>query len=336
MKLDIMQKYVNHQLNTLPISEIITDKLSEPLHFESSINLNSDVPNIQKAEMLLNELGYHVDDIKYPYSNDNLNYQKITQKAREIIREINLSKDSVNRVLKSINEPIDNGCSHIDGIKELILNIHSDYQASFGDVVKASTKYMEKINTELGKISNFIHSGKDGKVKFNAIDFAKSLDLAVSEYSGVKHDDMKNKHLTLEEYFASWDINRTNATPLFSIKGKEGEYAFWKRKLEGQGFAVEQDNFDSKKINIYPDFKSIKEILSSILKTDAWNGNDIQPQIFQTLQTGIDSQKNIINNNASRLLEVFRQDNNHFETIIQLLIQLLKDLQQYNNGFVNM
>lgn len=38
----------------------------------------------------------------------------------------------------------------------------------------------------------------------------------------------------------------------------------------------------------------------------------------------------------SRLLETFRQDNSHFETLTQLLIQLYKDLQQYNNGYVNM
>ncbi|MEX9941835.1 hypothetical protein AB7Z36_16270 [Providencia rettgeri] len=59
-------------------------------------------------------------------------------------------------------------------------------------------------------------------------------------------------------------------------------------------------------------------------------------QEFQSLQTAIDSQKNAINSSVSRLLETFRQDNSHFETLTQLLIQLYKDLQQYNNGYVNM
>lgn len=58
-------------------------------------------------------------------------------------------------------------------------------------------------------------------------------------------------------------------------------------------------------------------------------------QEFQSMQTAIDSQKNAVNNSVSRLLENFRQDNSHFETLTQLLIQLIKDLGQNNNALIN-
>lgn len=62
----------------------------------------------------------------------------------------------------------------------------------------------------------------------------------------------------------------------------------------------------------------------------------ISAQIFQSFQTAIDAQKNAINSSVSRLLETFRQDNSHFDTLVQLLIQLIKDLNQNNNSLINM
>ncbi|WP_108478670.1 MULTISPECIES: hypothetical protein [Providencia] len=59
-------------------------------------------------------------------------------------------------------------------------------------------------------------------------------------------------------------------------------------------------------------------------------------QELQSLQTAIDAQKNSVNSSTSRLLETFRQDNSHFETLVQLLIQLIKDLNQNNNSLINM
>ncbi|HHR5901633.1 TPA: hypothetical protein ACS7XC_002552, partial [Providencia alcalifaciens] len=58
-------------------------------------------------------------------------------------------------------------------------------------------------------------------------------------------------------------------------------------------------------------------------------------QQFQSIQTAIDAQKNTVNSSVSRLLETFRQDNSHFETLVQLLIQLMKDLNQHNIGLIN-
>ncbi len=92
------------------------------------------------------------------------------------------------------------------------------------------------------------------------------------------------------------------------------------------------------KLCIYPDLKPVKEIFYAINHSSGeWNdGSDISAQEFQSLQSAVENQKNAINSSVSRLLETFRQDNSHFETLTQLLIQLYKDLQQYNNGYVNM
>ncbi|MGO2305494.1 MAG: hypothetical protein ACTH5W_12430 [Providencia sp.] len=92
-------------------------------------------------------------------------------------------------------------------------------------------------------------------------------------------------------------------------------------------------------LRIFPDLKPVKEIFYALNHSSLkWGdeGSDISPQEFQSLQSIVDSQKGAINSSQSRLLETFRQDNSHFGTLIQLLIQLYKDLQQYNNSYVNM
>ncbi|MEY1195413.1 hypothetical protein AB7101_10465 [Providencia rettgeri] len=70
---------------------------------------------------------------------------------------------------------------------------------------------------------------------------------------------------------------------------------------------------------------------------DGWKtaGVDLMAQTVQSLQTAIDAQKNAVNSSVSRLLETFRQDNSHFDTLTQLLIKLIQELNQYNNGLVN-
>lgn len=63
-------------------------------------------------------------------------------------------------------------------------------------------------------------------------------------------------------------------------------------------------------------------------------GSDTNAQAFQSLQSGIDSQKNAIDNSVTQLLEKFRQDNTSFETLIQLLTKMVDDLYRYNMGYV--
>ncbi|WP_272666161.1 hypothetical protein [Providencia sp. PROV174] len=138
------------------------------------------------------------------------------------------------------------------------------------------------------------------------------------------------------EYFGKWKPDFDNATPLMRITGTEQEYTFWEKKLSEQGFIVERMKGE---LYIFPDLKPVKEIFYALNHSSAtWNeeGSDISSQEFQSLQSAVDSQKNTINSSVSRLLETFRQDNSHFETLTQLLVQLYKDLQQYNNGYVNM
>lgn len=112
----------------------------------------------------------------------------------------------------------------------------------------------------------------------------------------------------------------------------EGVASFFKKKLEGQGFIVKETDG---KIKIYPDFNVVKEIKKIVDGVKLNEDGDLISQAFQSMQTAIDSKKNSVNNSVSRLLEAFRQDNSHFETLTQLLIQLLKDLFQYNAGFAN-
>lgn len=137
------------------------------------------------------------------------------------------------------------------------------------------------------------------------------------------------------EYFGKWEPDYNKADPLMKIKGSKEEHEFWTKKLTGQGFVIKEIKGE---LRIYPDLKPIKEMFHAINHSSGkWNeGSDIMSQEFQSLQSAVDSQKNTINSSVSRLLETFRQDNSHFETLTQLLVQLYKDLQQYNNGYVNM
>ncbi len=337
MKLNVVQNNTNlhHELS----NKNIFDKSFNSALSELNLELNSQLPIDIQVKNLLNNYGYDIDDENIVPLNHRIDINEIKENARKVIREINLSTDNIEKMLYAFNDPIEKSSPHIGSIKNLISNIHSDYQTKFGQIVQSSTKYMEKINTELGKMSSYIHSGKDGKIRFEAIKFVHSLDSEVSLYSGTHYNTTANiahgKQL-IDDYFSQWQPNLESAKPIFSTIGGDKEYQFWSRKLSGYGFIIEKDRIDDKKLNIYPDLKPIKDIFSAVLNTESWHKKELHPQAFQSLQTAIDSQKNIINNNASRLLEVFRQDNNHFETLIQLLIQLLKDLQQYNNGFVNM
>ncbi|MEX6003840.1 hypothetical protein AB6H14_18370 [Providencia vermicola] len=106
------------------------------------------------------------------------------------------------------------------------------------------------------------------------------------------------------------------------------------KKLNGQGFLVKEIDHT---IYIYPDMQPIKDIYETVnpIMGASTPEGEMMVQTFQSMQTAIDSKKNAVNNSVSRLLETFRQDNSHFETLTQLLIQLLKDLFQYNVAFAN-
>ncbi|AMG67832.1 hypothetical protein [Providencia stuartii] len=297
---------------------------------------DSTMESIEQAKAVL--LNYGIDapeeilsqKFKMPEGlSDNEKYQWNLTSARLAEREFKVTTDKYYNTVASLpNDVIGDGRSHITSIHELIKNINVDYQRNFGDITKKATQYMELINAKLGKISSFTSAGSDGKIKFRPFDFLNEIDEAISKYTGRKYNGGKEA-----DYFEKWKPDLSKAEPLKVITGGSKEFEFWKKKLDGQGFIVEQSGSD---IKIFPDFKAITEIYNIVACSPPdWKGGDVLIQGFQSMQTGIDSQKNAVNNSISRLLETFRQDNSHFETLTQLLIQLLKDLFQYNAGFAN-
>lgn len=259
--------------------------------------------------------------------NDEEQCQWILNHTNSAKRESKLSIDKYYNSVGSLSKDvIEDGRSHISGIYSLINNINSNYQKNFGEITKEATKFMEILNTELGKISSYTKAGSDGKINFKPADFLRKIDSAIFEYTGKQYSNSN-------DYFHGWQPDLNNAKPLKTIIGGDSEFEFWKKKLDGQGFIVRKNGNE---IKIFPDFKPITEIYNTVANTTiSWDGGDMLTQSFQSMQTGIDSQKNAVNNSISRLLETFRQDNSHFETLTQLLIQLLKDLFQYNAGFAN-
>ncbi|MDK7757541.1 hypothetical protein [Providencia rettgeri] len=373
----------------------------------------------QQALDVFRQMQYSVPEEIYQQRPHNDSPENIQLKARMLIRENKRANDGYEEIkalrsTKSV-KTLEDGRSHIKGVSGVIDNIHTNYQKKYGDLVKASTQYMQDMNTMVSKLSRYIEAGENGKIHIKLEDTLRVMDEIVAKYSGtsaatkVKIDkkeideksigyifsmaklqtdianmnksiqnnqliwailptekikqtindlerkvrDLMDEHKQLQdkldgltkanigkieigEYFGKWKPDFDNATPLMRITGTEQEYTFWEKKLSEQGFIVERMKGE---LYIFPDLKPVKEIFYALNHSSAtWDkdGSDISSQEFQSLQSAVDSQKNAINSSVSRLLETFRQDNSHFETLTQLLVQLYKDLQQYNNGYVNM
>lgn len=206
---------------------------------------------------------------------------------------------------------------------------------------------MQDVNTALGKISEYIKAGDSGKIKFQRVKLLNRLDDLFEPYTD--HKKVRgNKPLTTEpdddnrDYYKDWSKPKDSAWDLYEMEYSDSAFAFWKKKLDGQGFVVDTRTPNGKKvIRIYPDLNPLREIMKTIYDVedtdDGWKtaGVDLMAQTVQSLQTAIDAQKNAVNSSVSRLLETFRQDNSHFDTLTQLLIKLIQELNQYNNGLVN-
>ncbi len=322
-----------HSMNNLLVGTI-TKALNNQIDASSPnigevIVTDSNVDLYEQATKQFQGLGYTVAETSFCEGAVTNNLDKIKAQMQASKRDSRISIDKYNALLRYRAEPVEDGRAHTKQLNSLIDNIHSGYQKKYGEIIKATTQYMQDVNTALGKMSSYIEPGKDGKIKFYPLKFAKEIDSAVSKSFGVAFSNSNPSH-----YFGQWSANLDNAIPLISIKGNSQEFAFWDKKLSGQGFVVKHEK---ENIKIYPDEKPIKEIFLTIKGTSAdWDGKDIMSQELQSLQTAIDSQKNTVNSSVSRLLETFRQDNSHFETLVQLLIQLIKDLHQNNNGLINM
>ncbi|SUC34059.1 36 kDa membrane antigen [Providencia rustigianii] len=283
----------------------------------------------QQATQHFQQLGYDVALEPYQERAVSSDIERLNDQIKDVKRRSKRAVDRYNQASRHIADAVVDGRPHVQGISNLIENIHSGYQKKYGEVVKASTQYMQDVNTAVGKMSQYITAGSDGKIQLKPEALLQDMDKMISKYSGKSYSGSDPG-----AYFGGWSADFSNATPLTAIKGTQEEFEFWDKKLSGQGFIVEYKNNE---IKIYPDMKPIAEMYYSVTHSSAtWNGSDIMSQELQSLQTAIDAQKNAVNSSVSRLLETFRQDNSHFETLVQLLIQLIKDLNQNNNSLINM
>lgn len=318
-----------------PSSATIThdDSVVSPLNLQGTFVPDLELPIEERAEKILQQYGVdYPEKNNYLISNNMQDHEQILALTRLAQFEFKDSMDKTSNLIASMSAEItktEDGRSHIKSIKGLIDNINSNYQKSFGEITKGATKYMETLNKALGLLSTYISAGKDGKIRFDRSKFNNQFMIALKDYvipkTGTAWDAWREK--VIDDDRISDFIN-----PIASISFKEGVASFFKKKLEGQGFIVKE--IDGK-IKIYPDFNVVKEIKKIVDGVGLDGDDDLISQAFQSMQTAIDSKKNSVNNSVSRLLEAFRQDNSHFETLTQLLIQLLKDLFQYNAGFAN-
>lgn len=329
-------------------------------------------PNLDIYQQVVSYYEQLCDEIAKPIERTNIVFDQlndISEQANALIRELKISGDNTSRVLIKLSEefatlpsgaathffrsqPIDDGRSHIGEISKIIDNINSGYQKDFGNIIKSATKYMQDVNTALGKISEYIKAGNDGKINFERVKLLHRLDelfVNYTDHKEVREKELrKNKPLTTEpndnnrDYYKNWSKAENSAWDLYEMEYSDSAFAFWNKKLDGQGFVVDTRTPNGKKvIRIYPDLNPLREIMKTIYDVedtdDGWKtaGVDLMAQTVQSLQTAIDAQKNAVNSSVSRLLETFRQDNSHFDTLTQLLIKLIQELNQYNNGLVN-
>ncbi|AJJ62834.1 IpaD/SipD/SspD family type III secretion system needle tip protein [Yersinia aldovae] len=262
-------------------------------------------------------------------------------KAREIIRMGKMSSDGYQAKLREFAAQMkqaeakglsakknDQGTpAHIKALENMIGNIHDNYQKTYAKINQKAAEYMKDVNTALGKISDFIKAGGDGKINFRPKDFLESLDKVFKQYTSY---EIGNDYKAAYE---NWSPDNSATLAIYTFEGDHSTKDFWQNKL-GDGFIVKQSD-DGKNILVLPNLDPIRSIYSSIAHSEAdWEGGDTSSQAFQSLQASIDSQKNTVNSSVSQLLERFRQDNSTFETFIQLLVQMTKDLHQYNLGYI--
>ncbi|QHB33869.1 IpaD/SipD/SspD family type III secretion system needle tip protein [Yersinia canariae] len=257
---------------------------------------------------------------------------KTMEASRQLGRNLKQSSDAhgaaASRVKRAVADAGEVGSPpHIEALKDLISSIHGDYQTNYAKINEGAAKFMKDVNTALGTISNFISAGKDGKIVFEAEDFAKSLHKGLQGYTVYSVQNTND--------YKEWSQWNNDTIPIHIFKGDEKTLDFWTKKL-GDGFIVRRPPHTSDEITIQivPNLEPIRNIFSSISNIKGpWNGNEMQSQVFQSLQTAIDSQKSSVNNSVSQLLERFRQDNSTFETMIQLLTKMTEDLHRYNAGY---
>ncbi|CQD37146.1 hypothetical protein [Yersinia mollaretii] len=276
--------------------------------------------------------------------------EEIQDDSRQLHRELQQSTDHYNKAnansaARAASTPGDVGTPpHIEALENLISTIHGDYQKTYSEINQKAAEFMKDVNTAVGKISDYIGAGSDGRIRFEVQAFLKNMAGAFSKYTSDK--------LETKADFMGWSPNNSSVKPIYTFTGKVDSATrdFWQKKL-GDGFTVVERNmpvgmdvgpgniiipkFEDRTI-ILPNINPIKQIYSTVVHAHVgWDaGGEISSQGFQSVQSAIDSQKNGVNSSVSQLLERFRQDNSTFETMIQLLTKMTEDLHRYNAGYI--
>ncbi|USR65198.1 IpaD/SipD/SspD family type III secretion system needle tip protein [Providencia stuartii] len=346
------------------------EKNSPPIEGGIFIDPNADI--YQQVASYFQQLGYEIPEQTSRTDTVSNQLEPLLQQVKNLIRDIKRSGDNTSRILLSISDEllssasgttkhllrkhaVDDGRSHIGQISDMIKNINEGYQKDFGKIIKTTTEFMQAVNTALGKMSNHMEAGDNGKIKLFKDRIKNDLNSELKKFfkeklhpntffSSTASDDNTNYYYMniLEEVYRNPSNNKkyneknviNYLEPLYSIDFSEQAFGFWEKKLEGQGFIVLKS---SNKINIYPDLDAVRNIYTGVHNYGNTGKPQVQDlvQVYQSMQTGLDAQKNAVNNSVSRLLETFRQDNSHFDTLTQLLVQLIKDLNQYNNSLIS-
>ncbi|HHR5882267.1 TPA: hypothetical protein ACS7XF_002225 [Providencia alcalifaciens] len=352
MDISVTTNQVN-SLVTRPMDKSVGSQSNTGLpSVRGDITTNPQADYYQQATDALQQLGYQVPLPEFREQVISTRLSDIADQERDLVRGLRSSRDKRSLLSRHVATPVEDGRGHISGVSDLIDNVHNGYQKKYGELVKASTKYMQVVNSGLGKMSSSLESAPEGKIKLFKHRMINTMNDTMSGYfinnnMVPAYSDVKTSPDTNSRTMSILDgIYRNNPdgdknvmleflTPLivFDSDGNSGE--FWKKKLQGQGFVTIEHNG---KTYIYPDMAPLHKIYTAMNELIGREFGEIviSAQIFQSFQTAIDAQKNAINSSVSRLLETFRQDNSHFDTLVQLLIQLIKDLNQNNNSLINM
>lgn len=369
MEITLSTVLAHTQVSRINNRDLVEDNLP-PMGGGVFIDPHADI--YQQVTSYFQQLGYEIPEPAKQTHLVSNNLETIVQQAKNLIRDLKISGDNTSRILLDISKElaslpsgaamplsrslkVQDGRSHIQNIEGMVKTINDGYQKDFGNIVKAATEFMQSVNSGLAKMSHHMEAGDNGRIKLfkdkvkNDLNleikkFFKENLLAPSYFKSTANDDYtKYYYMNILEGIYKKPSNNKKYNeldvgiylePLYSIDYSNQAFSFWEKKLEGQGFIVLKN---SNKINIYPDLEAVRNIYASVHtygNTDKPQVQDLA-QIYQSMQTAIDTQKNAVNNSVSRLLETFRQDNSHFDTLTQLLVQLIKDLNQYNNSLVN-
>ncbi|WP_145520447.1 IpaD/SipD/SspD family type III secretion system needle tip protein [Yersinia mollaretii] len=272
--------------------------------------------------------------------------EEIQDDSRQLHRDLQKSSDHYNKAntnsaARAASTTGNMGTPpHIDALENMISNIHGNYQKTYSEINQKAAEFMRDVNTALGKISDYIGAGSDGRIRFEVQAFLKNMAKEFSKYviPYTFNGDSISAHIDKQsvKYFIDWSPDKDHSVkPIYTFTGDVDAATrdFWQKKL-GDGFIVKEGA--DKKIGVFPNLNPIKQIYSNVGRANVgWDpGSQLTSQSFQTLQSAIDSQKNGVNSSVSQLLERFRQDNSTFETLIQLLTKMTEDLHRYNAGYV--